>query len=197
MKHNLDFIESIPHYFTFKSSDVFSYCGTAELDYPRIITMPNLISADVSAPGCGLDIIRIFDAPLLSDVCFDAWREDDVDGQEWPDSLTTPISASLRRLAERSPLIKSVELHHTRMFDPLGDYKWLLSDSAFPQLEVLRFDSTDITDDALQRARRLKRLELHACKEVTGAGLLRFVEGRDKSFEPAHRFVPRCCAEGY
>lgn len=136
MKHNLDFIESIPHlqHFTFKSSDVFSYDGTAELDNLRIISMPNLISADVSAPGCGLDIIRIFDAPLLSDVRFDPRREDDVDGQEWPDSLTAPISLSLRRLAERSPLIKRVELHHTRMFEPLEDYKWLLSDSAFPQL---------------------------------------------------------------
>jgi hypothetical protein len=182
MEDNLDFIESIPHlqHFAFKSSDIFSYTDTSELDYPRIISMPNLISADVSAPGCGLDIIRIFDASILSDVRFDAWREGYFD---WEDSLTTPISASLRRLAERSPLIKRVELHHTRMFEPLKDYKWLLSDSAFPQLEVLRFDSTDITDDALQRARRLKRLELHACKEVTGAGLLRFVEGRDKSFE--------------
>lgn len=187
MDHTLDFVEALPHlqHFTFKSSDVFSYTTTSEIDYPRIISMPNLISADVSAPGCGLDIIRIFDAPLLTDVRFDGQRDEDGEYcEKWPDSLTMPISASLRRLSDRSLKIKRIELHDTRMFKPLEDFRWLLSDDAFPELEVLRFDSTDILDDALEGARGLKRLELRACDPgVTGAGLLRFVEGRSECFE--------------
>ena len=69
------------------------------------------------------------------------------------------------------------------MLNPLEDYKWLLRDGAFPHLEVLRLDSTDIPDGALEGSQSLKRLELRACEGITGAGLLRFVQGRAESFE--------------
>lgn len=188
MDHVLDFIEALPHlhHFTFKSEDVFSYDATSEFDYPRIISMPNLISVDVSAPGSGLDIIRLFEAPLLTDVRFDGWRSWRGESHEGCyDGLTTPISVSLRRLAERSPKIERIELRYTKMhmLDPLEDYEWLLSEDAFPKLEVLRLDSVDIPDDALHATRGLKRLELRACESVTGEGLSCFIEGRGECFE--------------
>jgi hypothetical protein len=62
--------------FTYRGTDVFSYNGTARLDHPRIVSMPHLISADVSAPGCGLDILRALDAPFLTNARFDGWRDE-------------------------------------------------------------------------------------------------------------------------
>lgn len=111
---------------------------------------------------------------------FNGWRDG---GDEWEDSAITPILQSLRRLAGRSPKIKRIELHRTKIPNPQEDYKWLLIDGAFPNLETLRFDSADILDDALEGARGLKVLELRACDGVTGVGLMSFVEGRDKRFE--------------
>ena len=147
--------------------------------------MPNLVSADVAAPGCGLDIIRVLDAPLLTSLWFDGYRppeylEDPVD------ALTIPIPASLRRVSERSPKLTHLELRSTVMHHLLEDYRWLLSDEGFPQLEVLRLDAADISDETLLmgmgRMRNLKRLELLNCENVSGAAVNRFVEGRDQNF---------------
>jgi hypothetical protein len=187
--HLLDMLESMPHlqHFTFKSFDNFSYLPSSRIDYPRIIWMPNLVSADVSAPGCGLDILRVLDAPLLTAVRFDGYRP--LEFQEgFPEALTIPIPASLRRVAERSPKIKCLELRSTVMHRQFEDYSWLLSDKSFPQLEVLRLDAADISDGTLlmgtAQMRNLKRLELLNCENVSGAAVKRFVhwKGRGKNF---------------
>ena len=122
-------------------------------------------------------------APLLTNVRFDRW-------QEWVESLTTPISASLRCISERSLNLTLLELHSTEMrLNADDDYHWLMSDSTFPRLarEVLRLDAADITDSSLRlgagRMGSLKRLELCACVDVSGDGILKFVEGRNQSFE--------------
>ena len=66
------------------------------------------------------------------------------------------------------------------------DYSWLLSDEAFPQLEVPRLDAADISDERLlmgmSRMRNLKRLELLNCEDVSV--VRRFVnwQGCDKNF---------------
>ena len=192
----LDILESMPQlqHFKFKGFDNFSYRSTSEIDYPRVISMPNLVSVDVSAPGCGLDILRAFDAPLLTSVRFDGYRP--LKYQEgFPEALTIPIPGSLRRVSERSPKITSLELRSTVMHDPLEDYGWLLSDESFQQLEVLRLDGADISDKALRRGRaqmrNLKRLELVNCENVSGKAVKKFVhwhwpgviwEGRGKNF---------------
>ena len=182
-----DMLESMPHlqHFTFKGSDNFSFCTTSKINYPRVISMPNLVSANVSAPGCGLDILRVLDAPLLTAVRFDGYRPLEYQ-EDFVDALTIPIPASLRRVSERSPKITCLELRSTVMHHPLDDYRWLLSDEAFPQLEVLRLNAADISDDTLLmgmgRMRNLKRLELLNCGNVSGAAVKRFVEGRDKNF---------------
>ena len=99
-------LESMPHlqHFTFKSFDNFSYRPTSEIDYPRVISMPNLVSADVSAPGCGLDILPMSDALLLTSVRFDGYRPPGY-LEDFSDALTIPIPTSLRRVSERSPRI--------------------------------------------------------------------------------------------
>ena len=192
----LDMLESMPQLkkFTFKGFDNFSFRPTSEINHPRVISMPNLTSVDVSAPGCGLDILRAFDAPLLTSVRFDGYRP--LGYQEDPsDALTIPISGSLRRVSERSPMVKCLKLRSTVMHVPLEDYCWLLSDESFPQLEVLRLDGADISDKALRRGRaqmrNLKRLELLNCENVSGKAVKKFVhwhwpggiwEGRGKNF---------------
>ena len=181
----LDSTKDLLH-FTYRGTDVFSYSDTSDLDYPRITSMPRLISADVSAPGCGLDILRTLDAPLLTNARFDGWRDERF-AEEWADSLTGPISASLRRLSERSPNLTHLELHSTKMLNADNDYQWLMSDSAFPRLEMLRLDAADITDSSLRlgagKMGSLKKLELRACEGVSGDGILKFAEGRNRDFE--------------
>jgi hypothetical protein len=73
------------------------------------------------------------------------------------------------------------------MLKPTNDYQWLMSDYAFPRLEMLRLDAADITNSALGlgagRMESLKRLELRACEGVSGNGILKFAEGRNQDFE--------------
>ena len=83
--------------------------------------MPHLISADVRAPGCGFDILRALDAPLLTNTRFDEWRDERF-VQEWVELLTTPISESLRRLSECSPDLTHLELRSTVTLNPGDDY---------------------------------------------------------------------------
>jgi hypothetical protein len=167
--------------FTFKSSDIFSYCDTST--FPNI-DVPHLVSVDVSAPGWGLDILGTFHAPLLTCVRFDALREDRI--SDWIPVYTEPISTSLRLLSQRSPHIKQLELRGTVLHQPEEDYQWLFG-TAFPLLEVLRFEETDITDDLMElgakRMPSLKTLELSGCKGVSGPGLFSFLQMREKTFQ--------------
>ena len=180
--------------FTFKSSDIFSYCDAST--FPNI-DAPHLVSVDVSAPGWGLDILGTFHAPLLTCVRFDALREYHIDRIPM---YTEPISTSLRLLSQRSPHIKQLELCGTVLHQPEEDYQWLFG-TAFPLLEVLRFEETDITDDLMElgakRMPSLIMLELSACKCVSGPGLFSFLQLREKNVSTCSRRVSphygRCC----
>jgi hypothetical protein len=122
-------------HFTYRGMDVFSYNSTSNLDHPRIISMPHLISADVMG---GI-------TPHLFVACPNAHP----------------------------------------MLNPGDDYQRLMSDSAFPRLEVLRLDAADITDSALRLGAggmrgSLKRLELRACEGFPGDGILKIAEGQNQ-----------------
>ena len=64
--------------------------------------------------GCGLDILSKLDAPLLTNVRFDGWRDEEF-SEEWVDLLAAPIIKSLRLLFRRSHNLTHLELRSTVM----------------------------------------------------------------------------------
>jgi hypothetical protein len=144
----LNTIPAIPHIQDLKYSryDVFSYQPTYSLDYPRLIPLPHLEVADVTVPGCGLNILQCFEAPALRSVRLDGWREYDY-AEEWVDVGYTPVSASLKRLPQRAPNIRRLDLHCIEFLRP-DTYDWLFSQTDFGHLEELRIEGSTITDTA-------------------------------------------------
>ena len=111
----------------------------------------------------------------LRDIRFDGWREEDyTDG--WSEFLFDNLRDTFAGLSQRSPNIQRIDLHVIRMRE--RDCRRLFQD--FPKLESLRFILSNITDQAFMGATcpNLKHLELQRCENVTGQGLLSFVEGR-------------------
>ena len=183
----VSFLGSAPslRHFVFKGQDDFSYNITSELDYPRIVSLPDLLTADVTAPGAGADLLRAIKAPELTDVRLDGFRAHHFEGR-WEESLTEPLSVTVRRLSARSPNLRRLKLECTKFHAPLEDYALIFSSAGFPQLEEVLLIETDIDDQALLaasgRPSSLKRLTLRECEKVTGAGLLGFVRGRGGDF---------------
>ncbi|KDR83195.1 hypothetical protein GALMADRAFT_152139 [Galerina marginata CBS 339.88] len=174
---------------TLKSSASFSYCNTSTFRFPNIST-PHLISVDISAPGWGLHILDAFHAPLLTSVRLAAPRGHRY--RDWTAVYTEAISTSLRLLSQRSPLVKQLELCGTVLHHPEEDYRWLFG-TAFPLMEVMRFERTDITDALMMLGYNcmpgLKTLELSGCKGISGPGLLSFLQTRANKF----RLVLEAC----
>jgi hypothetical protein len=174
----LQFLASIPRLecFTFKGSDNDSYFNLYQTSK---VPMPYLTSVDVSVPGRGLDLLCCLRAPLLRLVRYDGWRDEE-HSAEWDESFPDSILESLQLLSRESPAIESIELRSTWFPNATMDYPWLLHPKTFPRLEVLRLDSSDITNDALFNSPRnhpnLKRLEVRHCTGVTGRGLRHFVD---------------------
>ena len=140
------------------------------------VSTPRLLSATVSAPGTGLDILCRLDAPNIQQIHLNGGYVDPVDSS---------LIVCLRFLTQRMSSITALELADIVVHDPISVYPWLFSSEAFPALQILALRESDITDEALQLCRpstSLGRLELCMCR-VTLAGLLPFVEGCDKSFE--------------
>lgn len=183
----MSFLDSTPslQHFVFKGQDDFSYNVASELTFPHIISLPDLLTADVSAPGSGADLLRAMNAPGLTDARLDGFREHQFEGR-WEESLTEPLSATVRRLSARSPNLRRLVLEHTEFHAPLEDYALIFSGAGFPQLEELVLIGTDIDDRALLAASggssSLKRVTLRECEKITGTGLLGFVRGRSSDF---------------
>ena len=180
----LDHVPSLQH-LVFKGKDNYSFNIASEYDYAHIVFLPHLLTADVTAPGAGVDILRAINAPELKVVRLDGFRAHHFDGR-WEESLTEPISVTVRRLSARSRNLQRLELECTEFFAPLEDYALIFSSTGFPQLEEVLLIGTDIDDQALLassgRPSSLKRLTLRECEKVTGAGLLGFVRGRSSKF---------------
>jgi len=159
----------------------YTYGGMDEFSYVRItgydlVHVPDLCAVDLTAPGCGLDVLRCLDAPSLRDIRFDGWREEGyTDG--WSGLLFNILHNTFAGLSLRSKNIQRVDLHAIHM--RAHDYRCLFQD--FPKLESLRFILSNITDEAFVGATcpNLKHLELQRCENITGQGLLSFVEGRN------------------
>ncbi|KIM37210.1 hypothetical protein M413DRAFT_31138 [Hebeloma cylindrosporum] len=157
----VSFLDSTPslQHFVFKGEDDFSHNVASRLDYPRIVSLPNLLTVAVTAPGAGADLLRAINAPQLNDVHLDGFRAHHFEGR-WEESLTRPLSET--------------------------DYALIFSSAGFPQLEELLLIGTDIDDEALLTSigvpSSLKRVTLRQCARVTGAGLLGFVRGRGRNF---------------
>jgi hypothetical protein len=168
--------------FTFIGAELFSDSLLSEPAIP----MPHLTFVDIMVPGAGLNLLCALRAPRLRHVKYDSW-EDREHFEEWREEFTEDILESLQLLSRESPMIESIELCSTVFPDATVDYPWLLHPVTFPHLEVLRLDSSDITDDALVGSSRghlnLRRLELRDCSGVSGVGLRRFVEGYGENFE--------------
>ncbi|PPQ76490.1 hypothetical protein CVT26_012357 [Gymnopilus dilepis] len=166
--------------FTFKSTDTCSYFNTS--GFP-LVESKRLRSVDISAPGWGLDILARIVAPSLQNVCFDTRRDGVL---MWSDVLALGISDALRLLSERSPSVTHVELYAVKFSYHHWRYPWLLGE-AFPLLQVLKLDDTDITDAVLERTSQtsphFRRLELRGCPGVTEGGWLSFLSRRDEDFE--------------
>jgi hypothetical protein len=178
----MDIIAAVPCLKSFKYSglDVFSYERTYSLNYPRIIEAPHLQTVDITAPGCGLDILQSFHAPNLESVRIDGWREYDY-AEEWGDGGYTPVSASLKRLPQRAPCVRTIDIRCLEFLQP-ETFEWLLKQTDFAQLEELRIEGSTITDAALTHSGKhrphLRRLELRGCKHITGVGLMAYVMNR-------------------
>ncbi|KIM34645.1 hypothetical protein M413DRAFT_33135 [Hebeloma cylindrosporum] len=183
----VEILDSSPalQHFVFKATDDFSYDTIGSLDYPHAISLPDLLTADVTAPGSGADLLRAINAPQLTDVRLDGFRADNFEGR-WEGSLTEPVSATVRRLSVRSPNLRRLALEHTVFHSPLEDYALIFNSAGFTHLQELLLIGTDINDEALLTASggpsSLKRATLRDCERVSGAGLLGFVRGRDSDF---------------
>ena len=175
------FLSNIPllESFTFKGVD--DEWESANLHNESV---PRLLSVDVTVPGYGLEMLRHLEAPLLTRMRLDGRRSFQLD---WNHSMATVLARALTELSAESPLITRLELVSIKLPESRIDYQWILSGGAFPSLQSLRLEATDITDDALRHCIRLsnnlKRLELWACQGVTGSGLLQFVQGCGEDFE--------------
>ncbi|KIM37234.1 hypothetical protein M413DRAFT_448723 [Hebeloma cylindrosporum] len=179
LREIIDILDSSPalQHFVFKAPDDFSYDITANLDYPHIISLPDFLTADVTAPGSGADLLRAINAPRLRDVRLDGFRKD-TSKERWETSLTGPLSATVHHLSLRSPNLQRLVLEYTVFRSPLEDYALIFSKAGFPQLEEVLLIRTDINDKALLTAGRGPSrfvrgrgsdfsLTLHGCRKVT------------------------------
>lgn len=178
-------IQAAPHLqnFTFKAVDMGAESDPA---YSNITSVPQLRSANVTTPGFGLDLLGNFDAPLLTDVHLDGYRDGIPDAvweeDDWGVDLTQPASKILSHLSTRSPGIRRFELKYVQFEQPKDDFKRLLTGQALPALEELILERANIPDAALIESAgsnsSLKKLELRNCKYISADGLRSFVQGR-------------------
>ena len=180
----LEFLSCIPllENFTFKGVEN-RHNNWEPLD-SHYESTPRLLFVDVTVPGYGLDILYHLKAPALTRIRLDGRRPFKLN---WDHTMAAGLARALTELSTNSPLIARLELVSTKLPESRYDYRWIFSGDAFPSLQSLRLEATDITDDALRRCTRLsnnlKRLELWACQGITGSGLLQFVQGCGEDFE--------------
>ena len=163
---------------------------SSKFENPRIVSLPDLLTANVSVPGYGVYLLRVIDAPKLYDIHLDGstvygcyWQ-----GDGWDEDVSALFSITIRHLSAHSRNLRRMTLRFTVFYSPLEDYTLILSGAGFPQLEELELIGTDIDDKALLAASggggssTLKKLTMRQCNRVTGTGLLGFSRGRRNDF---------------
>ena len=101
----------------FKGRDNFSYNIASELDYPHIVSLPDLLTADVTGPGAGEGLLFAIDV-LLDGFCVNHFEG------RWEESLTESLSVTVRRLS-------APEIGIYRVSCPLEDYALKFSGAGF------------------------------------------------------------------
>ncbi|KAF8798887.1 hypothetical protein BYT27DRAFT_7202601 [Phlegmacium glaucopus] len=180
-------IKAAPHLQHFKCKAV-DLGDESDPNYSNIISVPQLRTVDVTTPGFGLDFLRNFHAPLLTQARLDGYREQvpayvwDREEDDWGLHVSRPTSNILTHLSVHSPGIRRLELKYVQFEDPREDYIRILNGQAFPALEDLILERTNIPDAALiesaERYFGLQTLELRNCKYISANGLRSFVRGR-------------------
>ena len=175
--------------FTYSGMDEFSY---QSLDSLNLVSAPALTTVDLTAPGCGLDVLRYLDAPSLSDIRLDGWRGYG-NYVDWNETLFDCVRDAFTGLSDRSRHVRRIDLHHINMRK--HDYKCLFQE--FPELGWLRLISTDITDQALASAicPKLMHLEFQGCDYITVRGVLGLVAGRGPMGGPCFELSIDDCKE--
>ncbi|KAF8510979.1 hypothetical protein JB92DRAFT_3118507 [Gautieria morchelliformis] len=178
----LDTVEAIPRLKSLKyfGYEVYSYQPTSSLDFPRIVRLPNLEVADVTAPGCGLEMLQCLEAPNLRFLRLDGEREMGY-REEWIYDGVAEVSPFLRRLPQRAPSIQRLDLHHLQYLQA-ETYVWLFNQTDFTHLEEVRIEGSNIADSAFVQpslhSLGLRRIELRDCELITGSGLMAYIEAR-------------------
>ncbi|PPQ74809.1 hypothetical protein CVT26_004876 [Gymnopilus dilepis] len=169
-------------HFKFKAIDMGA---ESDPSYSNVLSLPQLISADVTTPGFGIDLLGNFYAPNLVDVRLDGYRDvvpDHVWGEDdWGWDLRLSATSILEKLAGRSPRIRRLNLRYVHFLDPIGDFNCILGGLAFPALEELILERSDLRDISLiestSKLPSLKKLVLQSCHYITIKGIYRFLEG--------------------
>ncbi|KAF8965020.1 hypothetical protein BDZ97DRAFT_1813199 [Flammula alnicola] len=181
-------IKATPYlqHFRFKGPD---YGNHFDPNYSNIISAPHLRTVDVTSPGIGLNFLGNFRAPFLAEVRLDGYREvvplSAWELDDWGIDATRPQSNILTYLSTHSPDIRRLELKYIHFEHPKEDHNRILSGQAFPFLEELILERTNIPDISLiesaGRHSGLKKLELRNCKYISVEGLRSFVQGHSNA----------------
>jgi hypothetical protein len=183
VEHMLDTIAAIPclESLVYSGCDVYKYQDTGSLDYSRVVRLPHLKLVDVTVPGCGMQILQCLEAPSLRSVRLDGWRHisqfDHTD--VFPD-----VSALLRRLPQRAPSIRRLEIDYLELLEP-QTIRWLLGPNDCAALEELRIEGSYITDAVFNESVRhgsLCRLELQNCPNITSIALKHYINSSPQDF---------------
>ena len=169
-------------HFKFKADDM-----GAEIDpyFSNPISVPHLRTVDVTTPGYGLAFLRSVRAPLLTHIRLDGYREIVPDEgwelDDWGVDISRPASEILAHLSIHAPNICSLELKYVPFEHPHDDWSRILDGRAFPLLEKLTLERSNIPDSALIASAgkypNIKELRFLNCKYISSHGVRRFIEG--------------------
>jgi len=177
-------IRAVTHleHFKFKAVDLGD-----EIDpnFSNPISVPHLRTVDVTTPGYGLAFLRSLRAPLLTDIRLDGYREIVPDKvwelDDWGLHISRPASEILAHLSIHTPNIRSLELKYVQFEHPHDDWSRIMDGRAFPLLEKLTLERSNIPDSALivsaGKYPNIKEFRLLDCKYISSNGVRRFIEG--------------------
>ena len=180
----LSIIQAATHleHFKFKAVDVGD-----EIDpyFSNPISVPHLRTVDVTTPGYGLAFLRSVRAPLLTHIRLDGYREVVPEriweSNNWGLHISGPASEILAHLSIHTPNIRTLELKYVTFEHPHDDWSRILDGRAFPLLEKLTLERSNIPDSALIASAgkypNIKELRLLNCKYISSHGVKIFIEG--------------------